>query len=167
MKLEKFTFKAQEALQSAQKLAESYNHTELHPEHLLKAMIEQEGGIIPIILDRLGINSKIISTELDEILERLPRVSGGAYQLYLSMPLKQVLDRAEALAKEMRDAYISTEHLLLAIIDSQQKLAKPYAEEGQPLPQPWKLSSRSVREGVSLTRTQRSSIKPLNVSDAT
>ncbi len=130
MKLEKFTFKAQEALQSAQKLAESYNHTELHPEHLLKAMIEQEGGIIPTILDRLGINSKIISTELEEILERLPRVSGGAYQLYLSMPLKQVLDRAEALAKEMRDAYISTEHLLLAIIDSPTKAGEALRRRG-------------------------------------
>jgi len=130
MKLEKFTFKAQEALQSAQKLAESYNHTELHPEHLLKAMIEQEGGIIPTILDRLGINSKIISTELDEILERLPRVAGGAYQLYLSMPLKQVLDRAEALAKEMRDAYISTEHLLLAIIDSPTKAGEALRRRG-------------------------------------
>ncbi len=130
MKLEKFTFKAQEALQSAQKLAESYNHTELHPEHLLKAMIEQEGGIISTILDRLGINSKIISTELDEILERLPKVSGGAYQLYISMPLKQVLDRAEALAKEMRDAYISTEHLLLAIIDSPTKAGEALRRRG-------------------------------------
>ncbi len=118
MKLEKFTFKAQEALQNAQKLAETKNHTQLEPEHILKALVDQEGGIIPIILDRLGVNSKIISTELEEILERLPRISGGAYQLYLSMQAKQVLDRAEALAKEMRDEYISTEHLFLSIIDS-------------------------------------------------
>jgi ATP-dependent Clp protease ATP-binding subunit ClpB len=118
MKLEKFTFKAQEALQSAQKLAEAKNHTQLEPEHILKALVDQEGGIIPIILDRLGVNSKIISTELEESLERLPRISGGTYQLYLSMPAKQVLDRAEALAKEMRDEFISTEHLFLSIIDS-------------------------------------------------
>ncbi|MFN4132112.1 MAG: ATP-dependent Clp protease ATP-binding subunit, partial [Caldimicrobium sp.] len=118
MRLEKFTFKAQEALQSAQKLAENLNHTQLEPEHILKALVDQEGGIIPIILDRLGINSKIISSELEEILDKLPKVSGGAYQLYLSVPAKQVLDRSEALAKEMRDEFISTEHLFLSIIDS-------------------------------------------------
>ncbi|MGC8872488.1 MAG: ATP-dependent chaperone ClpB [Caldimicrobium sp.] len=130
MKLEKFTFKAQEALQSAQKLAESYNHTELHPEHLLKALVDQEGGIIPVILDRLGVNSKIISTELEEILERLPRVSGGTYQLYYSLPAKQVLDRAKALAKEMRDEFISTEHLFLAIIDSTSRAGEILRKRG-------------------------------------
>ncbi len=118
MRLERFTFKAQEALQEAQKIAESYGHSQLEPEHLLKALVEQEGGIIPIILDRLGVNSKIVSSELEEILERFPKISRGAYQLYISINLKQILDRAEALAKEMRDEYISTEHLLLSIIDS-------------------------------------------------
>ncbi|PMP64407.1 MAG: ATP-dependent chaperone ClpB [Caldimicrobium thiodismutans] len=130
MKLEKFTFKAQEALQSAQKLAESYNHTELHPEHLLKALVDQEGGFIPVILDRLGVNSKIVSTELEEILERLPRVSGGTYQLYYSLPAKQVLDRAKALAKEMRDEFISTEHLFLAIIDSTSRAGEILRKRG-------------------------------------
>lgn len=59
MKLDKFTFKAQEALQSAQRLAETYNHPQIEPEHLLKALVDQEGGIIPTILDRLGVNSKL------------------------------------------------------------------------------------------------------------
>ncbi|MCD6490024.1 MAG: ATP-dependent chaperone ClpB [Thermodesulfobacterium sp.] len=118
MKLERFTFKAQEALQEAQRLAENYNHPQLEPEHLLKALVEQEGGIIPTILDRLGVNSKIISSDLDEILEKLPKLTHGTYQLYLSMSLKQIFDKAEALAKEMKDEYISTEHLFLSIIDS-------------------------------------------------
>ncbi len=118
MRLEKFTFKAQEALQNSQKLAESFNHTQLEPEHLLKALVDQEGGVVSTMLDRLGVNSKIISTELEELLESFPKVSGGSYQLYLSMLTKQVLDRAEALAKEMKDEYISTEHLFLAILDS-------------------------------------------------
>ncbi|MCS7199058.1 MAG: ATP-dependent chaperone ClpB [Caldimicrobium sp.] len=121
MRLERFTFKAQEALQSAQKIAESYYHAQLEPEHILKALIEQEGGIIPIILDRLGINSKILLSELEEILNTFPRISTGAYQLYLSINAKQVLDRAEALAKEMRDEFISTEHLFLSILDSSTK----------------------------------------------
>jgi len=130
MRLEKFTIKAQEALQSAQKLAEANNHTQLEPEHILKALVDQEGGIIPVILDRLGVNSKIISTELEELLERLPRVSRGAYQLYLSMPAKQVLDRAEALAKEMRDEFISTEHLFLAILDSASRAGESLRKRG-------------------------------------
>ncbi|MCS7150034.1 MAG: ATP-dependent chaperone ClpB [Caldimicrobium sp.] len=121
MRLERFTFKAQEALQSAQKLAESLNHNQLETEHILKALIDQEGGIIPIILDRLGINSKILASELEEILSNYPKVSGGAYQLYLSMGAKQVLDRSEALAREMKDEFISTEHLFLSILDSSTK----------------------------------------------
>ncbi len=118
MKFDKFTFKAQQALQEAQRLAESYNHPQLEPEHLLKALVDQEGGIIPIILDRLGVNSKIISSDLEEILEKLPTLSYGTYQLYISLSLKQILDKAESLAKEMKDEYISTEHLFLSIIDS-------------------------------------------------
>ncbi len=118
MKLDKFTFKAQEALQEAQRIAESFNHPQLEPEHLLKALVQQEGGLIPIILDRLGVNSKIVASDLDEIFEKFPKVDHGTYQLYVSVNFKQVLDRAEALAKEMRDEYISTEHLFLAIIDS-------------------------------------------------
>lgn len=64
MRLEKFTFKAQEALQTAQKLAESNNHNQLEAEHILKALVDQEGGIIPIILDRMGINSKLFHQSL-------------------------------------------------------------------------------------------------------
>ncbi len=130
MRLEKFTFKAQEALQNAQKLAENNNHTQLEVEHLLKALVDQEGGIIPIILDRLGVNSKIISTELEELLEKLSKVTGGAYQLYLSVPAKQVLDRAEALAKEMRDEFISTEHLFLSILDSPNRAGEILRKRG-------------------------------------
>ncbi len=118
MKLDKFTFKAQEALQEAQRIAENNNNTQLEPEHLLKALVDQEGGIVPVILDKAGVNSKIISTELEEIIDKFPKVSGGAYQLYMSMNFKQILERAEKLAREMKDEFISTEHFLLAIVDS-------------------------------------------------
>ncbi|BAU23944.1 protein disaggregation chaperone [Caldimicrobium thiodismutans] len=150
MKLEKFTFKAQEALQSAQKIAESHNHTQLEPEHILKALVEQEGGIIPIILDRVGVNSKIISTELDEIIERFPKISGGAYQLYLSMPAKQVLDRAEALAKEMRDEFISTEHLFLSILDSPSRAGELLRKRGVTLSSTKEVINQ-IRKGRRIT----------------
>jgi ATP-dependent Clp protease ATP-binding subunit ClpB len=130
MKLDKFTFKAQEALQNAQHLAENYNHPQIESEHLLKALVEQEGGIIPIILDRLGVNSKIISSDLDEILEKFPKLTYGTHQLYISLSLKQILDKAESLAKEMRDEYISTEHLFLSIIDSPTKAGEILRKRG-------------------------------------
>ncbi len=130
MKLDKFTFKAQEALQNAQRLAESYNHPQLEPEHLLKALVDQEDGIIPIILNRLGVNSKIISSDLEEILEKLPTLTYGSYQLYLSLSLKQVLDKAESLAREMKDEFISTEHLFLSILNSPTKAGEILRKRG-------------------------------------
>ncbi|QER41969.1 ATP-dependent chaperone ClpB [Thermodesulfobacterium sp. TA1] len=130
MKLDRYTFKAQEALQEAQKLAEARNNPQLEPEHLLLALVTQEGGIIPTILDRLGVNSKIIATELEEIIDKFPKLTQGAYQLYLSLNLKQILDKAEALAREMRDEYISTEHLFLAIIDSPTKAGEILRKRG-------------------------------------
>ncbi len=118
MRLEKFTFKSQDAIQEAQRLAETRGHQNMEVEHLLKALVEQEGGIVPMILERLGINNKLVSSDVDEALDKIPSVSGTGYQVYISPNLKQVLERAMRLAAEMRDDYVSTEHLLLAILES-------------------------------------------------
>ncbi|OAG27131.1 ATP-dependent chaperone ClpB [Thermodesulfatator autotrophicus] len=118
MRLEKFTFKSQDAIQEAQRLAETRGHQNMEVEHLLKALVEQEGGLVPMILDRLGINNKLISSDVDEVLDKIPSVSGTGFQVYLSPNLKQVLERAMRIAAEMRDDYVSTEHLLLAILES-------------------------------------------------
>ncbi len=118
MRLEKFTFKSQDAIQEAQRLAETRGHQNMEVEHLLKALVEQEGGIVPMILERMGINNKLVSSDVDEALDKIPSVSGSGYQVYLSPNLKQVLERAMRLAAEMRDDYVSTEHLLLAILES-------------------------------------------------
>ncbi len=118
MRLEKFTFKSQDAIQEAQRLAETRGHQNMEVEHLLKALVEQEGGIVPMILERLGINNKLVSSDVDEVLDKIPSVSGAGYQVYLSPNLKQVLERAIRLAAEMKDDYVSTEHLLLAILES-------------------------------------------------
>ncbi len=118
MRLEKFTFKSQDAIQEAQRLAETRGHQNMEVEHLLKALVEQEGGLVPMILERLGINNKLVSSDLDEVLDKIPSVSGTGFQVYLSPNLKQVLERAMRLAAEMRDDYVSTEHLLLAILES-------------------------------------------------
>ncbi len=118
MRLEKFTFKSQDAIQEAQRLAETRGHQNMEVEHLLKALVEQEGGIVPMILERLGVNNKLVASDVDEVLDKIPSVSGAGYQVYLSPTLKQVLERAMRLAAEMRDDYVSTEHLLLAILES-------------------------------------------------
>ncbi len=118
MRLEKFTFKSQDAIQEAQRIAENHGHQNMEVEHLLKALVEQEGGIVPMILERLGVNNKLVASDIDEVLDKLPSVSGTGYQVYISPNLKQVLERAIRLAAEMRDDYVSTEHLLLAIIES-------------------------------------------------
>ncbi|MBX6423550.1 ATP-dependent chaperone ClpB [Thermosulfurimonas sp. F29] len=130
MRLDRFTFKAQDALQEAQRIAESRGHQQLEPEHLLKALVEQEGGLVPMILERLGVNNRLVASDLDEYLDRLPQVSGTGYQVYLSMTLKQILDRAERLAREMRDEYISTEHLLLSILETHTEAARVLQNRG-------------------------------------
>ncbi len=130
MRLDRFTFKAQDALQEAQRIAEGRGHQQLETEHLLKALVEQEGGLVPMLLERLGVNNRLVSSDLDEYLDQLPQVSGTGFQVYLSMTLKQVLDRAERLAREMRDEYISTEHLLLSILETHTQAARILQNRG-------------------------------------
>jgi len=117
MNLGKFTEKAQEAILGAQQMAERNNHNEIDVEHLLLATMEQQGGVVPQILSKLGADQSRIRSELEADLQRRPRVTGASTQSYISRRLKQVLDGAQALAEQMRDDYVSTEHLLLAMTD--------------------------------------------------
>lgn len=116
MNINKFTEKGQEAILVAQKLAEEKSHTQLEPEHLLVALVDQDGGVVPQILGKLGVNNWQVKLQLESELERLPKAY-GATQVYLSPRLKQVLDAAEKEASNFKDEYISTEHLLLAIVE--------------------------------------------------
>src|SRR5256712_6980947 len=115
MRLDKFTIKAQEALQTGQGMADQLGHQEVLPEHLLAALIDQEEGIIPPLLQKLGVNSRSLRTELQQSLDRLPKVQGGSGQLYLSQRLRRHLDKAQEEAQRLKDEYVSTEHLLMAI----------------------------------------------------
>lgn len=117
MNITRFTEKAQEALLAAQKLAEGFNHTQVDVEHLLYALITQEGGVVPEILSKLGIDGNLIKKQLENELERLAKAY-GAVQVYISPRLKQVLDESEREASKFKDEYISTEHLLLAIANT-------------------------------------------------
>jgi ATP-dependent Clp protease ATP-binding subunit ClpB len=118
MRLDKLTLKAQEAVQAAQQLAEKYNHQQIEPEHILKVIFAQKEGVMPPLLGKMGINVQQVSTALDAALERLPRVSGGgAIQAYISGRMKALLDKAFSEAEQMKDEYVSLEHLLLAATD--------------------------------------------------
>jgi ATP-dependent Clp protease ATP-binding subunit ClpB len=113
MKLDKLTVKSQEAIQEAQKLAQQLNHQELTPEHLLAALIDQEGGIIRPLLQKLGADPQAVAGAVSQALERLPGVRGG--ETFLGRRLTDILDAAQAEADRLKDEYVSTEHLLLAI----------------------------------------------------
>ena len=117
MNLNKFTEKAQEVIVEAQGLATKYNHSQIEPEHLWLALVSQADGVVPQIVSRLGGNPAVLQGQLESELGRRPKVYGGAAQVGLSRALSAVLRRAEDEAGRMRDDYVSTEHLLLALTD--------------------------------------------------
>src|SRR5687768_9859986 len=121
MNIQKYTEKAQEAVMSARQMAEQMEHNQLEPLHLLLALVEQPEGIVPQLLARLGVNSRTLSQTLRAELEKTPKVYGGGGQVYLSSALNETTRRAENAADSMRDEYVSTEHLLLAMADDTER----------------------------------------------
>jgi ATP-dependent Clp protease ATP-binding subunit ClpB len=115
MRLDKFTLRGQEAIQSAIELAEKNQHQQVEPEHLLVAMLEQPEGIVRPILGKLGANVAVILNDTQAAVARFPRVQGG--QQYFSNRTTQIFTASQTQADKMQDEFISTEHLLLAIAD--------------------------------------------------
>src|SRR5436189_3816703 len=114
MNLNKFTEKAQEAILGAQHLAEEANHPQIEPEHLLAALVDQQEGIVPELLRKLSVNPAVISGGVHDALTKMPSAYGGS-QPGLSPRLKRVTDLAQSEARRLKDDYVSTEHLFLAI----------------------------------------------------
>ncbi len=123
MRLDRFTLKAQEAVQAAQDLALEKSHQEITPEHLLHALLEQHEGIVIPILQRLGADTSGIRSRLNEEIERVPEVYGAAGQAYASPVLQSVLGTAWNEAQQLKDEYVSTEHVLIAISDEKESPA--------------------------------------------
>ncbi|HEY3027107.1 MAG TPA: ATP-dependent chaperone ClpB [Pyrinomonadaceae bacterium] len=115
MRLDKFTLRGQEAIQSGIEIAERNQNQQVEPEHVLFAMLEQSEGILRPVLGKLGANVQVVLSDLQAALGRFPRVQGG--QQYFSPRLSQVFTAAQKQADQMKDEYVSTEHLLLAIVD--------------------------------------------------
>ena len=114
MKFDKFTVKAQEAVQAAQSLADQGNHQAIVPEHLLLALLQQQEGVVGPLLAKLGARPEVIARDIQSELDKLPRVQGGGRQ-YASERLEAALNRAWEEAQRLKDEYCSTEHLLIGI----------------------------------------------------
>src|SRR5262245_3712435 len=114
MNLNKYTEKAQEAVLAAQQLAEKQNHPQIEPEHLLITLVEQSDGVVPALLRKLQIDPTAVSREGRQLLNQQPQVHGGTAAT-ISPRLKLVTDLAQAEAERLKDEYVSTEHLFLAI----------------------------------------------------
>jgi ATP-dependent Clp protease ATP-binding subunit ClpB len=132
MRFDKFTLKAQEALQEAQALAEKHEHQQIEPEHLLLALLQQSEGIVPQVFQKLGASLPTLLSQLEEVLSKIPKVYGaGVGQVYLSPRLKRVLDVSFQESDRLKDTYVSTEHMLLAAVEEQDGAgAKILASQG-------------------------------------
>ena len=118
MRYDKFTLKAQEALQEADSIARTYNHSGIDIPHFLKALMEQGEGVIAPLIDRLGADRRKLSAELDGVLSSLPKVYGSNAQVNLAPALANVLNAASAEASKLKDDYVSTEHIFLSILET-------------------------------------------------
>ncbi|GGD83770.1 ATP-dependent chaperone ClpB [Planktosalinus lacus] len=128
MNFNKFTIKSQEAVQQAQQLAQSLEHQQIEPEHLLKAMLEVDENVIPFLLKKLNVNIQTLKQILDASIKGFPKVSGG--QLMLSRTTQSALNDASILAEKRKDEFVSIEHLLLGLFKSGGKVAQLLKDQG-------------------------------------
>ncbi|MDH7487916.1 MAG: AAA family ATPase [Anaerolineae bacterium] len=133
MRFDRFTERAQDAAMRAYEILQRYNHTQVDTEHLLLALIEQPGGVIPQILDKLGVDTEALKQRLETTLRAAPRTptfgSTMPGQMFITPRLKHVVDTANEEANRLKDDYISTEHLFLAIIAERGSPASRLLEE--------------------------------------
>jgi ATP-dependent Clp protease ATP-binding subunit ClpC len=119
MRLDRFTERAQDAAQRAVEIMTRYGHTQVDTEHILLALLEQPEGVIPQILERLSVDVEEMQQRLDDVLRASPKAGiyggGGVGQVFITPRVKRVLDQANGEANRLKDDYISTEHLFLAI----------------------------------------------------
>ena len=125
MDANRFTQKSMEALQGAQQLAQSYGNAQVEQVHLLCALVSQENGLIGQLMGKLGLDLRQVQNTCEGAVSRLPKISGSNQQPYVSNSLAAVLTQAEAEMKQMRDEYVSVEHLFLALMEKADSAVKP------------------------------------------
>ena len=128
MDFKNFTIKTQEAVQKAQLLAQEYNHQQIENEHIFKAISEVDENVTPFILKKLNVNTQLFLQILDKNLDSFPKVSGG--DIMLSREAGKTINEASIVAKQMKDDYVSIEHLIIAIFKSKSKVAQVLKDQG-------------------------------------
>jgi ATP-dependent Clp protease ATP-binding subunit ClpB len=117
----RMTEKAQDAIRQAQSLAQRHGQQQIEAEHLALALVTQDGGVASRVVEKAGADPRALAQQLQELIERMPRVSGSATasgQMYIAARVNDALNAAEAQARQMKDEYVSVEHLLLALADA-------------------------------------------------
>ncbi len=128
MNLNNYTIKSQEAIQQAQKIAQSYGNQQIENEHLFKGIFEVDENVLPFILKKLNVNINILEQALNKQLESYPKVSGG--DIMLAREAGKTLNEAAIIAKKMNDDYVSIEHLIVAVFKSSSKIAQMLKDQG-------------------------------------
>ena len=121
MDIQKFTQKSQEALQLAQTKAVAFGHQQVEPKHLLLGLIEPGDSLVRRLLQRMEVPADALQQAVEQELQKLPKVSGPGFtadKIFLTQELAQVLTAAETQAQQMRDEYVSVEHLFLSLLPS-------------------------------------------------
>lgn len=119
MNFDKFTIKMKEALQGAENLANRYNNSEIGNEHMFLSMLQQKDGIAEPLFSKVGINFQSLLSDAHNLVDRLPKAYGGAVNQTVSNRLLQVLNNAQSEADKFKDEYVSTEHVILAMLDDE------------------------------------------------
>jgi len=131
MRFDKLTIKAQEAFGDAQKLASERGHQSLEPEHLLLSLLGQPEGVVKPIFEKIGIEDTLLVAELEKRVSQFPQVGGAAAGAYLGPALRNVLDNSFAAAEQFKDTYVSTEHVLIGLLEFKDRSAsKLLADRG-------------------------------------
>ncbi|HEY44743.1 MAG TPA: AAA family ATPase, partial [Anaerolineae bacterium] len=150
MNLDRFTQKAQQAILQSQQLAQDYNHAAIEPAHLLLALILQPEGVVPAIITHLAGSTAMLREALEKDLSQSSKIYGGVDQVELSRSTADVLAAAERQAKTMRDDYVSTEHILLALASGPEaELLKGYG-----------LTPESILQSLSTIRGSQRVVSP-------
>jgi ATP-dependent Clp protease ATP-binding subunit ClpB len=119
MKVDHLTIKAQDALEGAQNLTHKYNHSTVDVEHLIAALLAEEDGVVRPLLQKLGVSIETLQGQILKLLQAKPKIYGDSAQVYLSPQLSKLVVRAEEEANKLKDEYVSTEHLLLAALNTE------------------------------------------------
>ena len=130
MDFKQFTTKSQEAIQKAAELAQASGSPAIETSHLLKGIFLEDENVSQFLLQKLGASQQLLNQKLDEELQKLPKVSGGNAQPYLSSSATQVLTKAKDYLKTFGDAYVAIEHLLLAVLAGNDTVAQLLKNQG-------------------------------------